>query len=190
MKAGGVVKNPSSLKANSGLIVNEHREVLESLPGGWGLGNQPKVPETRPSRLSLAAGQDPRPGGKTVIATIWLSNHFPQPHELSTVKISFTDEQSEMMKDEVFSLEANSEPTASDKNKHPEVVVMVAVVVDNNTVGADNDGSIIMIRGLMIGLFGSLSCFEIVSPLKRLVLLPSPKYGETKGWDSEKVSSC
>lgn len=56
----------------------------------------------------MAAGQDLRPEGKTVIATIWLSNHFPQTHELSTVKISFTDEQSEMMKDEVVSLQANS----------------------------------------------------------------------------------
>lgn len=56
----------------------------------------------------MAAGQDLRPGEKTVIATIWLSNHFPHPHEPSTVKISFPDEQSEMMKDEVVSLEANS----------------------------------------------------------------------------------
>ena len=71
-----------------------------------------------------AAGQDLQPGGKIVIATIWLSNPFSQPHKLGTAKITFTDEQSKMLKDEVVSLRAISKPTLSHKNRHPKMVVV------------------------------------------------------------------
>lgn len=42
-------------------------------------------------------------GSWPVVTTIWLSSHFPKPHELGTAKISFMDEKSEMLKDEVIS---------------------------------------------------------------------------------------
>ena len=104
-----------------------------------------------------AAGQDLQPGGKTVIATIWLSNHFSQPHELGTAKITSTDERSEMLKDEVASLRAVSQPTLSHKNRCPQtVVVVVAAVVDKDVIGIDNDVCIMVLGNSMICLFGSL----------------------------------
>ena len=92
-----------------------------------------------------AAGQDLQPGGKIVIATIWLSNPFSQPHELGTAKITFTDEQSKMLKDEVVSLRAISKPTLSHKNRHPKMVVVVAVI-DTDVTGIDN-----VVSSMMIG---------------------------------------
>lgn len=87
-----------------------------------------------------AAGQDLQPGGKIVIATIWLSNHFSQPDELGTAKITYTDEQNKMLKDEVVSLRAISKPTLSHKNG------MAVAVIDTDVIGIDNVVSSVMIR--------------------------------------------
>ena len=102
-----------------------------------------------------AAGQDLQPGGKTVISTIWLSNPFSQPHELGTAKITFTDTQNEMLKDEVVSLRAISKPTLSHKNRHPKMVV-VAAVIDTDVIGIDNVVSFMMIRNSVLAIWAPL----------------------------------
>lgn len=72
-------------------------------------------------------------------------------------KIAFTDEPSEMVSKEVVSLRAISQPTASNKSRHPKMVGVVVVMVDNNnTIGVDNDVSIVQIGSSVISLFGSL----------------------------------
>lgn len=94
------------------------------------------------------AGQDLRLGAKIVIATIWPRSHFSQPHELGAAKITFTDEQSKMLKEEVVSLRAISQPSVGHKNRLPKAVVVV--VEDNDIICIDNDVMMVVIRNSMI----------------------------------------
>lgn len=53
-------------------------------------------------------------------------------------------------------------------------MVVVAAVADNNVIGVDDDGSIIVIETLMVGLFDFLFLFEIISPPEPLCSSPYP----------------
>lgn len=58
-------------------------------------------------------------------------------------------------------------------------------VIDTDVIGIDNVVGSVMIRTLLIWLFGPFPPLPSFLPPEPLTLFPPPTYGEAEGWDSE-----